>query len=177
MSDSQAMQWVREHIDDAHFVIGKLVYCGEMGVKVSRVHSDFTEQMEIRNHLYSEWYTEFLNRGIEGGGFWLLSADIYLDYDNYTVYYPGDSETCTIITNFSNEMAARRALSYFPPILKLVGNINGNDEDSLQIQLSVSNPNTLSLSYNVAGLPEGAGIDTNGYFSWSVPEAGIYNNV
>jgi hypothetical protein len=103
-----AMQWIQRHMDDARFVIGKPVYCGEIGKEVARSAPDAGQRMTTRNRLYADWYDAFLEGAVAGGGFWLLSADSYPDYDDYTVYYPQDAETCSIVRGFSNILAAWR---------------------------------------------------------------------
>ncbi|MBN1406033.1 MAG: right-handed parallel beta-helix repeat-containing protein [Candidatus Omnitrophica bacterium] len=170
------LQWIEEHCNDAHFTINKPVYCGEIGVSVSRGTSTEAEQMARRNSFYSDWFGAFLNRVADGAGFWLLSADSYHDYDHYTVYYPGDAQTCAIISNFSDNMAERRNLDYFLPMISLE-NKRIDEQQTLEFQITISNPSNLSLTFSSQNLPEGATIDNNGYFYWGSTEAGIYNNI
>jgi len=176
-SDSQSLEWFTDHIDDAHFVVGKPAYCGEFGKEARRSAANFQELMDARNQNYSDWYAENLNRVADGAGFWLLSADSYPDGDHYTVYYPGDDQTCIIIRDFSSDMAQLRSLAYKPPILQSLEDKNVNEEELLEFSLGVSNPDNLDLSFQAQNMPDGALLDGNGDFSWPLPEAGTYNDI
>ena len=173
-SEAQAMNWIRRHIDDAHILANKPAYCGEIGKRVYRTAVDFTQQMNERNRLYTSWYQEFLNRDLEGGGFWMLSADSYSDYDNYTVYYPKDTQTNKIIKDFSDNMAKRRNLDYVVPTL-LLEDSKINEQQALEFQIATRNPSGFNLKFSSPNLPTGASLSSSGYFRWPNPAAGIYN--
>lgn len=174
--EALALKWISEHANDAHFTINKPVYCGEIGYKVFRGYPDASTQMANRNRLYTGWYGKFSDTVIDGGGFWLLSADSYADYDNYTVYYPGDAGTCSIIADFSSRAAQLRSLGYMPPIMKLEDK-QVNELVPLEFQIPLSNPSSLPLIFSSPNLPAGASIDNNGYFRWLSPVAGAYKDI
>lgn len=69
--------------------------------------------MAVRNRVYQEWADLFDTKNIDGAGFWLLSGHqpdgtLYPDYDHYTVYYPQDSQTASVMQDFSARMNNKR---------------------------------------------------------------------
>jgi hypothetical protein len=58
------------------------------------------EAVDDRNRVYTDWYNVVDTHDGDGVMFWLLSGDDYPDYNGYTVYYPGDADTYTIIQNY-----------------------------------------------------------------------------
>lgn len=72
-------------------------------------------QMDTRNRIYTDWYDRFDVQSSDGAGFWILSGHqddgtLYPDYDWYTVYYPEDAGTSTIIQNYSSKMQLKSGL-------------------------------------------------------------------
>lgn len=175
-SETQSAQWLQSHVDDAHFVIGKPVYVGEFGYQVMRDWPSAPTDMATRNRLYADWYQLLLDRAVDGGGFWLLSADSYPDYDHYTVYWPEDTETSLLAGEFSAAMADRRALSYHLPIMLLTDR-QGAEQTPLGFAIPRSNPSQLALTFTSPNLPAGATLDGTGYFRWTTPMAGTYPEI
>lgn len=68
---------------------------------------DNESQMQKRNRIYSDWYNLLDTNDADGAVFWLLSGHTYADYDNYTVYSPEDTETCSVIQGFSDVVESK----------------------------------------------------------------------
>ncbi|MFH1593791.1 MAG: cellulase family glycosylhydrolase, partial [Candidatus Omnitrophota bacterium] len=176
-NEAKAMEWFSGHPDIAHFTVGKPIYCGELGKKVYRTAGNGAQQMDTRNRLYTEWYGECLNRSIDGAGFWLLSANEYPDYDHYTVYYPEDTQTCHIVSSFSNQMAKLRDPNHIAPVVLRSGVVKANENENLEYPLILSNLDNFDLTFQTTNLPAGALIDGEGRLKWVSPVAGVYGNI
>ena len=79
--------------------------------------------MQTRNQVYTDWYSKLDETGADGAMFWLLSGHedngtLYADYDRFTVYYPEDNTTCTVIQNYSDTVLAKSSLE-IPPAITL----------------------------------------------------------
>jgi hypothetical protein len=122
LSRDQSLTWIAQHINDAHEKIGKPAYLGEFGWQVNRSAPDAEQQMGIRNSVYTDWYDRLNETNADGAMFWLLSGHqdddtLYPDYDHFTVYYPEDSATCTIIQTYSDTVLAKSGLPILPTIV------------------------------------------------------------
>jgi endo-1,4-beta-mannosidase len=111
LSEAQALTWISDHANDAHNVIGKPFYLGEFGWVADQ--SSLTK----RNQVYTDWYNMLDSTDSDGAMFWLLSGHqddgtLYPDYDTFTVYYPENSSTCTVIRNYSNVANAKSGITF-----------------------------------------------------------------
>lgn len=84
-----------------------------------------------RNRVYTDWYAKLNQTNSDGAMFWLLSGrqdngSLYPDYDNFTVYYPENSSTCTIIKNYSTTVAAKSGIAFdnTPPTITITSPAN-----------------------------------------------------
>jgi hypothetical protein len=109
------MVWVIDHIEDAHKIVGKPVYNGEISVDVERVvpNEDPNIRMPLRNRLYEEWFNASLIRSVDGAGLWDISG-VWYTGDKHLVLWddaPGacyDSATCAEVKSFSVSMEGKR---------------------------------------------------------------------
>lgn len=111
LSEAQALAWISDHANDAHNVIGKPFYLGEFGWAADQ--SSLTK----RNQVYTDWYNKLNETNSDGAMFWLLSGHqddgtLYPDYDTFTVYYPENSATNTVISNYSTTVAAKSGIAF-----------------------------------------------------------------
>ncbi len=107
LSSTQALQWIEDRGTSAQNALNKPVYIGEFGKMVDRSAPDANTQMKNRNSLYKNIYTTAASSGVDGAGFWLLSGKqdngtLYPDYDHFTVYYPEDRSTASVIKSGSS---------------------------------------------------------------------------
>jgi mannan endo-1,4-beta-mannosidase len=121
LSRDQCLQWIEEHVEDAHEKVGKPVYLGEFGWQVDRNASNAEQQMDTRNQVYTDWYNRLAETNSDGAMFWLLSGHedngiLYADYDHFTVYYSEDNTTCSIIQNYSDTVLAKSGQEILPAI-------------------------------------------------------------
>lgn len=70
--------------------------------------------IEDRNRVFNEWYSSFDTRDIDAVAMWILSghaADTAFspNSDGYSVYYPEDSSTCSIITGYSDIVLSKNS--------------------------------------------------------------------
>lgn len=101
----QSITWVREHIDDAHNVIGKPIILEEFGkyrdtmppVPEPSVPTGGTGNTATRDLFYQGIYDILYNNKAGGSNFWILYHDSYPDYDGLGVYCP-DKSTVDIIS-------------------------------------------------------------------------------
>jgi len=120
MSDQECLDWIAEHVNDAHNVIGKPTYLGEFGITVDRSAADAAYRMARRNQLYKDWFNILDRDNASGAAFWQLLAhrddgSLFPDYWNWGVYYPEDSETSWIIQYFSAVLKNKGPDAPVPP--------------------------------------------------------------
>jgi cellulase (glycosyl hydrolase family 5)/mannanase-like protein len=129
--------WVQVKITPAQVAAwgGTLTDIRQIGVQVKRNGSNYNgfvyfdvfqaysppnTGMADRNRIYTDWYNRVDSMAGDGVGFWLLSGhqddgSLYPDYDHFTVYYPEDSGTASIIQNFSSRMRAKSGVPFDAP--------------------------------------------------------------
>lgn len=83
--------WIKEHIEDAHNVIGKPVVMEEFGSVTNK-----TGKM-------SDFYSELESNGANGDTFWLLADSQASGNDGYFVFCPGDA-VCSVISDHADYM-------------------------------------------------------------------------
>ncbi|MBN1351708.1 glycoside hydrolase [candidate division KSB1 bacterium] len=89
---AQSMNWIKENINDAHALIGKPVIVEEFGKK-----RDAGGTTTTRDKFFQGVYDLVYDSRAGGSNFWILYHDSYPDYDEFGVYFPGDSSTVRII--------------------------------------------------------------------------------
>jgi mannan endo-1,4-beta-mannosidase len=125
-SYSASMDWVEEHIEDAHNVIGKPVILEEFGkyrdtsppVPNPPVPTGGTGNTSTRDSYFTGFYDKIYSMDAAGSNFWILYHDAYPDYDGFGVYYPDDTATVSIIMSEADRM---RLKSNPLPALSLLG--------------------------------------------------------
>jgi len=89
-------QWIKEHIEDAHGVIGKPVVLGEFNSKTNRLQT------------LTEWYGDLETNGVDGDLLWMLAThDVAGNNDGYFVFYPEDTNVCQLISAHALFMRSR----------------------------------------------------------------------
>lgn len=137
--DSKTINYIRRQAQSARQRLGKPIFCGEMGRRDRRT----------RDSKYQSWYNEFAQLAMDGANFWLLSGHqddgtLYPDYDGFTVYYPENASTVTVIENFAKgqQLKTARMLDLMRPELKAetltqpvsgVVRLNGRASDNDQL--------------------------------------------
>ncbi|MBU0535439.1 MAG: right-handed parallel beta-helix repeat-containing protein [Nanoarchaeota archaeon] len=94
--DVNPQLWILEHIDDAHYILGKPVVMEEFGSFVNKdtVLADYYNQLEVH--------------GANGDTFWILVDHLATGNDGYFVSCPEDYAVCNVISNhaaFMNNMS------------------------------------------------------------------------
>lgn len=115
---NQSMNWIQEHIDDAHNVIGKPVIIEEFGKERDEGGITVT-----RDKFFQGYYNTIYDKRAGGSNFWILYHDSYPDYDGFGVYFHADSSTVQIITTEAEKMNALTETSVKEPPQKKTKNL------------------------------------------------------
>jgi mannan endo-1,4-beta-mannosidase len=107
-----SMDWVLEHIDDAHSVIGKPVILEEFGkyrdtnppVPSPPTPTGGSGNTSTRDDYFQGFFDNVRSNDAAGSNFWILYHDDYPDYDGFGVYYPADDSTTAIIAAEAQKM-------------------------------------------------------------------------
>lgn len=99
-------EWIREHIEDAHQIIGKPAYLGEFNVQVDRSpEADFEAQLEERNTHLSTWYETADEVDADAVLPWQIVLDETSDHDGFQLYR---EESGHIVEEYAETVAAKR---------------------------------------------------------------------
>jgi len=107
-----SMDWISEHITDAHDVIGKPIILEEFGkyrdaAKIEpgpSLQGTLGGDTATRDQFFEGFYGTIYENDAGGSNFWILYHDTYPDYDGFGVYYPADSSTVEIIAAAADSM-------------------------------------------------------------------------
>jgi mannan endo-1,4-beta-mannosidase len=126
---SASMDWVEEHITDAHEVVGKPVILEEFGkyrdtsppVPSPPVPTGGSGNTSTRDSYFQGFLDKIYTMDAAGSNFWILYHDDYPDYDGFGVYYPDDASTVAIVSSEAERMESKSDLL---PALSLVGTLS-----------------------------------------------------
>jgi mannan endo-1,4-beta-mannosidase len=90
--DVNPQLWILEHIDDAHYVIGKPVVMEEFGSFVNK------------SAVLANYYNQLETHGANGDTFWILVDHLATGNDGYFVSCPEDTAVCNVISNHASYM-------------------------------------------------------------------------
>ena len=91
-----AGQWISEHIQDAHALIGKPVLFGEF------------DSLTDREASLAAWYGVMETNAVDGDTFWMLAdRTIAGNNDGYFIFYPDDTNLCRIVSAHAAWMNGR----------------------------------------------------------------------
>lgn len=120
LSVDEGVQWIHQHIRDAHESIGKPVYCGEFGYRFPRKNASqerISEGRRRRARIYERFYSALDEGDANGALFWdlggynfeegLLSFELDHQDESTTVYYPEDERALREIEAFTHRMALK----------------------------------------------------------------------
>ncbi len=145
-TEAQCLTWIEDHTREAHEVIGKPFYLGEFGWMANQ--SSLTK----RDQVYTDWYAKLNQNNADGAMFWLLSGHqddgtLYPDYDTFTVYYPENSSTNTVIMNYSTIVNAKSGITFdnTPPTVAVAApSNNASISGTVHISGTAGDNNALS---------------------------------
>ncbi len=89
--------WVREHVRDAHEVVGKPGYCGEFNVNRE-------SGLETRNEVLTEWYEMLDATDADAAMIWQIVLEEMHDHDGFQVYR---SETGDVLEAYAQATSAK----------------------------------------------------------------------
>ena len=103
MSEEQASDYMKQHIEDSHKILKKPVIIGEYGMPASNRDSYFQKYFETAE-----------NEKLNGDLLWMIKDLNYPDWDSYGVNYPEYSSTDSLIIKHANNMKNMTALNQIP---------------------------------------------------------------
>lgn len=107
LSEDQCLQWIREHVRDAHEEIGKPAYLGEFGWYVDRDSADVETQLEERNRIYADWYDTLVETNADGALVWHLTTSSYTtDWSDGFDVRPEETQTNALIGTYSDSLSS-----------------------------------------------------------------------
>jgi len=118
------------------------------------------ETISDRNRVYADWLNNMDLKDADGALVWILSGHredtaLYPDYDNYTVYFPEDTETSDAISNYSDIVTQKnnsQGIDEYPVVNIQTPVQNQIVTDTVIIQsVATDDVNVDGVSYSVDG--------------------------
>lgn len=170
-TEAQCLAWIEDHARDAHEVLGKPFYLGEFGWMADQT------SLAKRNQVYTDWYDKLDAVNSDGAMFWLLSGHqddgtLYQDYDKFTVYYPENSSTCAIISDYSAKVAAKSGIDFdnTPPTVAIAAPANNSSVSGIvHISGTANDSNVLSkveICFDGGVYRPTSGTAASWYYDW-----------
>ncbi len=108
----QSVDWITEHLLQAHIILGKPFILEEFGIYRDTdppvpdppTPTGGTGFTATRDDFFQGFYDTVYDYNAAGSLFWILYHDAYPDYDGFGVYYPADLNTVGIIEAEAAEM-------------------------------------------------------------------------
>ncbi|MCU4972734.1 PKD domain-containing protein [Halobacteria archaeon AArc-m2/3/4] len=91
------VEWIQQHVVDAHEEIGKPAYCGEFNVNAE-------QGLAVRNEALERWYDTFDEYDVDATLPWQLVLEDTDDHDGFQIY---PSESGHIVESYGDVVAAK----------------------------------------------------------------------
>ncbi len=141
ITKERTIQWIQEHVNDAHNVLGKPVIVEEFG-----------KQGSLKEDYMQDWYNLFESEKVNGNLFWHLVDHNYIWEDGFSVNYPEDTNIISLITedaNYWDNYNQQLSPSNDAPVLNHISDIVVDEGDLVEISVNAFDSNGDYIFYSI----------------------------
>jgi len=139
---AKSVDWIAEHADDAHNVLGKPVIIEEFG-----------KQGVQRDSYMQAWYDALETNGVNGNLFWELVDHNYPWDPDFGINYPENTSTVGIISNNTDYWIGfnkQNSASNNPPQLNPINDITITEGEGIAIDFAATDADGDYISYSIS---------------------------